>query len=219
MIAPRTEVGRKRHPDMCAGRSHRPVHEGEVAIHATRQERGILVIRLHGEPQPLERDEVLGQGERHAGAALAERRERHGIGAQFLDEGDAGILDSPELLWMVLRIREQRRHGIDDPAVHAIRRACRAQMRVPATILDAAEQQRCTVRESRRTGIEHGVDCVRPVACGEDRIAFVPVKQRGISCGTAHVSTGDCGRVETRASCAARISRSACRNEIVDSAP
>ena len=80
---------------------HRPVDEREAAVDATRQERGVLVVGLHDEAEALEAAEVLGERERDAGAALAERGVGDRVLAELLDEGDARILDAPQLLGIV----------------------------------------------------------------------------------------------------------------------
>ena len=80
---------------------------------APREERRVLVVGLHDEPVALERAKVLGERERDARAALAERGVRDGVLAQLVDERDARVLDPPELLGVVLGLGAQRRLCVD----------------------------------------------------------------------------------------------------------
>ncbi len=114
--------------------------EREVPVDAPRQQRRVLVVGLHDEPASLEAAKVLGESEGDARAALAERRVRDRVLAQLFDESDPRILDAPQLLGVVLRVRTQRGLPVDDPAVHTVGRAGGTEVRVPASVLDATEQ-------------------------------------------------------------------------------
>jgi len=116
------------------------MQQREAAVDASRQERRVLVVRLHDEAEPLEAAKVVGERQRDAGAALAERGIGDRIFTELVDEGDARIFDAPQLLREMLRIGPQRRLLVDDPAVDAVLGARRAQVRVAATILDAAQE-------------------------------------------------------------------------------
>ena len=78
---------------------------------------------------------------------------------------------------MVLRVREQRRLFVDHPAIDAVDRARRAQVRVTAPILDATQEQRRTIAQERGARVEHGVRGVRPVGRAQDRVRGMSVKQ------------------------------------------
>ena len=68
------------------------------------KQRRVLVVGLHDQAAALEGAEVLGERERDARAALAERRVRDRVLAELLDERDARVLDAPELLGVVLGV-------------------------------------------------------------------------------------------------------------------
>src|SRR5207302_1251283 len=79
---------------------------------------------------------------------------------------------------MFVRFRAEGRLRIDLPAVDAVRGARRAQVRVPASILHATEQQRRAVSEARRGGIEDRVRWIGPICGRENRISIVTMKKR-----------------------------------------
>jgi len=117
----------------------RTVDKRELSVDPTRQERGVLVVRLHDETAPLEIAEVSGEGQRDARAAFGEGGVRDGVPAELLDPRDPGVFDSPELFRMILGVGPERRLVVDDPSVHAVRRSRRTQVRMPASVLDPAE--------------------------------------------------------------------------------
>jgi hypothetical protein len=112
------------------------VNECEVAVDPTRQEGGVLVRRLHDDAVPLEDPKVLREGEGDPGATLAESRVCDHVLAELFNEGDPWILDSPDLLWVLVGSRPKRRLLVDDPAVDAVRRSGGAEVRMPSAILD-----------------------------------------------------------------------------------
>ena len=61
---------------------------------------------------------------------------------QLRDIGDTRIFDTPKFLWIVVRIRHQRRRWIDLPAVDTVDRAGGAKMGETAAILYPAKQER-----------------------------------------------------------------------------
>lgn len=54
------------------------------------------------------------------------------------------------------------------PAVLAIERARRAQVRKPAPVLYATQQTSGAVRQPARAGVEHGIDWIMPISSGQD---------------------------------------------------
>ena len=178
VLAPVLQIGREGDPDIRGGRGPRTMEQRKAAVDATRQHRRILVVRLHDQSQALECTEVRGQGQRDAGTRLTERRIGHGILPEFLNEGDPRILNAPLFFRMVSGIGTECGLAIDRPPVDAVGRSRRAQVRVPAAILGPAQQQRGAVGQSRGPGVEHGVDGVRPVVRGENRVSGVPVEER-----------------------------------------
>src|ERR1700690_216852 len=120
---------------------------------------------------------------------------------------------------MVLGVWAQRRFRVDDPAVDAIRRSGRAQVREPRPLLDSAEQQGRAVFEERGTRVEYRVGGVRPIGRGKDGILFVSRKERSKSHFPRHGADSKAfdPAIPTRA--AARISSRAIKKDRVDSAP
>ena len=199
MLAPVAEVRRIRHPDVRARAADRPMQQREAPVDAPRQQRRVLVVRLHHQPAALERAEVLGERERHAGSAARERGVRDGVLAQLGDVGDARILDAPDLLGMMLAIRQERRRRIDHPPIDAVGGAGGAEMRVSASILHPAQEQRRAVGEQRRAWVEDAVRRIRPLRRRQDRIRVVPGEQRFVKATVAHArsSRPDSGKVRT----------------------
>ena len=63
VAAPAAQVGGVGDPDVCAGIGDGTMHEGEHAVDAARQQRGVFVVRLHHQAEPLEGDEIFGERE------------------------------------------------------------------------------------------------------------------------------------------------------------
>ena len=57
--APVAKIRRERDPDVRSGVIHRAVDQREVAVHAPRQKRGILVVGLHDECRNVQTSENL----------------------------------------------------------------------------------------------------------------------------------------------------------------
>src|SRR4030088_1240862 len=98
-------------------------------------------------------------------------------------------------------------------------------MRQAASILHAAQQQGRAVREHRRASIEHAVNGIRPVLAREDWVGTMAMQQwLERSAEKAHLLFHGYGHERISfcsgsGSCTERISRSAMRNDRVDSAP
>ena len=71
---------------------------------------------MHDEAKALEAVEVVGECERHTGSSSTERGVGHDVPTELFDEGDAGVFDAPQLLWISLRIRAERGLRIVDPS-------------------------------------------------------------------------------------------------------
>lgn len=52
--------------------------------------------------------------------------------------------------------------------IFAIERARRAQVRMPAPVIDATQQTSGTVRQPGRASVEHGIDWIMPISSGQD---------------------------------------------------
>ncbi len=167
----------EREPDVRALFGHRAVKEREVSVDAPGQECSILVVGLHDESVPLEAFEVVGEREGHAGPTLAERRVGDGVLAQLVHEGDARILDAPQLFGIVLWIGTERRLSVDNPAVDPVRRASRTKVRQAAPIFDATQKQGRAVAQAARARVENAMDWIRPVGRRQDGVLIVPVKE------------------------------------------
>src|SRR5687768_17528485 len=119
----------------------------------------------------------------------------------------------------MLGMRQKRRLVVDDPPVDSVFRSSGAEMRMPAPIFDATEEQRGAVGKPRRTRIEDTVDRIGPVRGRQNGIGFMPMKKRFV----AALHEGRPSFVSTDPSAsrrsAKRISQSAKRKESVDSAP
>ena len=140
-------------------RRDRPVDEREPAVERARKESGILVLRRHQRTVPLERLEVARRSEpdERPGARVTGVHDHVLVAA----ERDAGILD-PVALRLGLDIGEQAPVDVDRPPLEPVGAARDAEVRQPGPVLDADEQQRLAV-DSRRAGVEDGIDGVRPV--------------------------------------------------------
>ncbi len=90
---------------------------------------------------------------------------------------DPRILD-PESFLLRLDLGKQAPVGLDNPVRQAVGTAGDAEVGEACTVLDADEQQRLAF-EACRTGVEDGVDGVRPVGRAEDRIARVTPEKLG----------------------------------------
>ena len=175
---PVAKVRRKGDPDVRARVRHRAMQQGEAAVDAPGQQRGVLVVGLHDQAEALEAAEVLGERQRHAGPSSTERGVGHDVPTELFDERDARVFDAPQLLGISLRIRTDSVGSASiDPAVDAVARSGGTQMRMAAPVLDPAQEQRRAVLKSRRPGVEHGVCRVRPVSRRQNGILGVPVEQ------------------------------------------
>src|SRR2546428_648493 len=92
----------------------------EAPVDTSRKQGGILVVRLHDQAAALEALEVLGECERHTRASFAEGGVRDRELAELLHERDPWVLDSPELLRIVVRVGPERRLAVDRPSVAAV---------------------------------------------------------------------------------------------------
>src|ERR1700733_9809390 len=88
-----------------------------------RQESSILIVRRHDDTESFEAQKVAGKRQRHSGTALRIGRVSHSVLLQLRNVRDTRILDAPEFLGVLLRIRYEGWRGIDAPAIHSILRA------------------------------------------------------------------------------------------------
>src|SRR5579863_8041648 len=104
------------------------MNQRPVSIDSPRQQRGIFIVGRHNYAVALETSEVFGQSQRHSGAATRIGSVSDGVLLQFGYESDARILDAPDFLRILLRVRHQGRLAINLPAIHTISRARRAKV-------------------------------------------------------------------------------------------
>src|SRR5205823_2172092 len=128
---------------------------------------------------PIDRAEVVGQGEIHSGARGPVGRARDRPTPQLGKPDDARIL-KPPLLALDPFDWSKERFWIDRPAVDAVRRARDGQVRNAAQVLDAREEHRLAAGGGRRW-VEYGIHRIRPVGRGEDWIARVPFEQFAVA--------------------------------------
>src|SRR5580658_5465753 len=210
------------------------MQERKVPVDAARQQSGILVVGLHDEPAPFEMAKVLGQDEGDPRPPFAERGVGDRVLSKLLDECDPRVLDPPELFGVTLRVGAKRGLGIDHPAGHAVLGSRGAQVRMPAAIFDAAEEQRRAVREPGRARVEYGMDRVGPIGRRQNGIGGVPAEELIVTLFRRHalptppmfmrggalgLGRGLLLSLTTAGRSTARISSRASRYESVDSAP
>lgn len=135
---------------------------------------------------------------------------------------------------MKVGLRREGGIAVDDPTIDTVLRSRCAEMRVAAAILDPAEQKGSAVAEQRCAGIEHGMCRIRPIVRAEDWVRRMSLEKDGVAatqwntlkpregairwmCPLAAPAVG--ARMLDEMPSAARISRSAMRNESVASAP
>ena len=183
VAAPVAQVGRIGHPDVGPGRADRAMDQSPIPVDPMRQQGRVLVLRRHDHAVALEAAEILRERQSHARTLTRVGGIDNGILAQFGNIGDARIFDAPQLFRKMLGIGQQGGLRIDPPAVPAVGGAGRAEMGLPAAILDAAQQQRRAVGQPRRAGIEHAVDRIGPIGGGQDGIVLVTGERaRGGDC-------------------------------------
>ena len=88
---------------------------------------------------------------------------------------DARVLEAP-LLALDPVGRSEQRLRVDRPAVDAVGGARDGEVRDPAQVLDAREEDGLAV-DDRRRRVEDGVDRIRPVGRGQDRVAGMPAEE------------------------------------------
>src|SRR6266567_6027996 len=199
------------------------MNQRPASVDSPRQKRGVFVVRRHNYAITLEGTEVFGQSQGHAGTAARIGRVSDDVLLKFRHERDARIFDAPDLLRMILRVGHQCRLVVDLPSIDAVARARGAKMRQAATILDSAQQQGGAVREHRCAGIKHTVNGIRPVLAREDWVGTMAMQQwLEWSAEKAHLLFYGYGHERISfcsGACTDRISRSAIKNDRVDSAP
>src|SRR5581483_10728632 len=98
------------------------------------------------------------------------------IFVEFRNEGNPGVLDSPQLLRMVSKVWLECRRSVNLPIVNPVFRTRRAEVGMPAPILDAAQQECRAVRKKRRSGVEDRIDRVGPVSGAQDGVPRVTME-------------------------------------------
>src|ERR1700730_13339741 len=119
---------------------HRAVNERPISIDSSGQKRCIFVVRRHDDAISLKASEVFSQSQRYSGAAAGIGCVSDHVSLQLWHESDARILDTPDLLRIVLRAGHQRRRVINLPSIHPVLRASGTKMGQAASIFYAAKQ-------------------------------------------------------------------------------
>src|ERR1043166_1592577 len=83
-----------------------------------------------------------------------------------------------KIVGVLLGIRQKRWLTIDLPFVDAIHRTGHAQVRKAPTIFNTTEQERRTIWQKCRAGVEHAVDRIGPILSRQNGIGSMPVKER-----------------------------------------
>ena len=174
VIAPVTQVGRERDPHVgSAAQGRRAMDHRPAAAEPDREERRVLVFGRHGRPEAGDGPEVPGHRERHERPAAAVGGVRDRPLLALGEPRDARILAAPDLLGVALDIGAQQRLGVEPPVRGAVRAPRDMQLRDPAHVLDAHEEDRL-VTDARRGRVEHGVRGVRKVRGRQDRVGLGP---------------------------------------------
>ena len=208
---------------MCAPSvRHRTMNQRPVSIDSPRQKRRIFVVRGHDDTVAFEAAKVLGQCQRYTRATARIRGVGDHVLLQLGHEGDARILDAPDFFGILLRAGHQCRFTINLPSIDTVPRPRGAEMRQATPVFNPAQEQSSAIRQQGCAGIEHAVDGVRPILARQDRVARVTQKQWRImiafyvdkgAFGSSH------GLSDLSDFCSECISRSAIKNDSVDSAP
>jgi len=74
---------------------------------------------------------------------------------------------------MVFRIGGKGWLRINDPAVNAVGRTSGAEVGDPASVLHSTKQKGGSISQSRCTGVEDGVNGIRPISGGKNGILDV----------------------------------------------
>ena len=163
------QIGRIGDPDVGPLRADRPVDQGPVVADAVRQQGRILVLRRqesrHNRSK-LRKSSV--KAKRHARPGLRISRIHDGVVLQLGQPGDPRVFDAPFFFGMFVRVGQQRRHGIDSPAVHAVFAIGRRTNATRRGGLPPGKQQRRAVGQLRCPRVENGVDRVRPMLGGQE---------------------------------------------------
>src|ERR1035437_8189860 len=197
------------------------------------EEGRIFVIGRQDHAESLEAVEVFREGQRDSRTAPGIGGVSNCVLLQIRHVGQARILDAPQLFGVFIRFRHQRGRRINLPSVYAIGRTGCTKMRETSSVFDTAKQQGRSILEQRCACIENAVDRVWPVSARQDRVRGMAMKQRFVMILTCvhWISDGlrkllkpeptstSCLVIGMSASSRRRISKSAIRNESVDSAP
>jgi hypothetical protein len=153
------------------------MNQGPPMTKLAREQRGVAVFGGHDRAVALKRLEVVRKrhGDQRASARIGGVYHREA--PQTGERDDARVLDAPQLFRVLLWGSRERRLCIDVPVAYAIAAARSGQVRDPAAVLDADQQQGLSGRQSRGTWIEDRVCGVWPTCRGQQGIVGVPLKQ------------------------------------------
>ena len=197
---------------MCAAEfGLRAVQHDPATLDSMGEKGRILVFGLPDDAKALDRREVPGGCE-------IDRRPRRAVGGagddparQLGDPHGTRVLESPLLARDVVGGSEQRLR-VDGPPVGAVGGAGDGEVRDPAEVFDPCKEDGLAV-ERGGGGVEDGIDRIRPVLRGQNRVVGVTLEKLSLG----HVARAGS---RTEVGTPAASSMSAARwNASVDSAP
>ena len=154
------------------------------------QQRRVLVLRLPDDPVALDGREVLGRREEDGGAGRAVDGAGDDPALELGDEDDARVLEAP-LLALDSVGRSEQRLRVDRPAVDPVAGAGDGEVRDAGQVLDAGEQDGRRRSSCAAAGLNDGVDGIRPVLRGQDRVGRVAVEE--LSARSRRAQSRGCG--------------------------
>ena len=143
--------------------------ENPLAIDALRQQSRVLVLRRLNDSVALDAPEVLGRCEKDCRAGRAVDRAGDDPALELRNEDDASVLEAP-LLALDAVGRGKQRLRVDRPAVDPVAGSGDREVRQTGQVLDAREENGRAV-ELSCSGVERGVDRIRPVLRSQDPAA------------------------------------------------
>ena len=155
-----------------------PMNERPVVANPSREKSRVLIFRLHNDAESFKALKVSGHGERDSRSSSGKGSIGNRVFVELRNIGDAGIFNTPDLLWKLAWVRHQRRPWVDHPTIDSIYRTGRAEVRHSGTVFHATEQECVSVLEQRRTCIEDAVDWIRPVLSSQNGIATISSEER-----------------------------------------
>ena len=178
VIAPMMQIGRIRDPHVSAQCCDGPMNERPVVANPSRKKSRVLIFRLHNDAESFKALKVSGHCERDSRPSSRKGSIGHRVFFEFRNIRDAGIFNSPDLLWKLAWTGHQRWLRIDDPTVDSVSRAGSAQVRHASAVLHPTQQERLSILEQSRACIEDAVYWIRPILSRQNGIAIMTSEKR-----------------------------------------